>query len=68
MSPLWTAEEAAAATAGRAYGAWAVEEVAIDTRGLPAKALFVALQGEHRDGHAFVADALAARRRHTASS
>jgi UDP-N-acetylmuramoyl-tripeptide--D-alanyl-D-alanine ligase len=57
--PLWTAGEAAAATGGRIAGSWTVQDVAIDTRGMPEGSLFVALEGEHRDGHDFVRDALA---------
>ncbi len=59
--PLWTAEEAAAATGGRATGAWpeaGVSGVSIDSREIRPGDLFVALAGEARDGHAFVADAL----------
>lgn len=59
MTPLWRAEEAAAATAGTAMGWDAASGVAIDTRELSPGDLFVALQGERRDGHDFVADALA---------
>jgi UDP-N-acetylmuramoyl-tripeptide--D-alanyl-D-alanine ligase len=58
VSALWAACEAAAATAGRVTGSWVVDEVAIDTRTLPERALFVALHGEHRDGHAFAGAAL----------
>ncbi|MEM6489373.1 MAG: Mur ligase family protein, partial [Pseudomonadota bacterium] len=59
-APLWTAAEAAAATGGRLAGpAWAATGVSIDTRSLAPGDLFVALTGEARDGHAFVADALA---------
>jgi len=58
MSPLWTAAEAAAATGGRARGGWAVTGVAIDSRTVAPGDLFVALQAG-RDGHDFVADALA---------
>ncbi|NIZ12921.1 UDP-N-acetylmuramoyl-tripeptide--D-alanyl-D-alanine ligase [Phaeobacter sp. HF9A] len=54
---LWTAEEAAAATGGRAVGDWAVEGISIDTRTLKAGDLFVALTAA-RDGHDFVAQAL----------
>ena len=58
--PLWTAEDAAAATGGRAAGGWtAATGVSIDTRTLAPGDLFVALTGKHRAGHAFVADALA---------
>jgi len=59
MTPLWTAAAAAAATGGEAVGWDAVTGVAIDTRELAPGDLFVALRGENRDGHAFVADALA---------
>ncbi|MEL6317377.1 MAG: Mur ligase domain-containing protein, partial [Pseudomonadota bacterium] len=64
-APLWGAEEAAAATGGRLAGAagWAAQAVSIDSREIDAEAgappLFVALEGLARDGHAFVADALA---------
>jgi UDP-N-acetylmuramoyl-tripeptide--D-alanyl-D-alanine ligase len=58
--PLWTAAEAARATGGEARGDWAVTGVAIDTREMAPGDLFVALTGENRDGHAFVAQALAA--------
>ncbi|MDF1587486.1 UDP-N-acetylmuramoyl-tripeptide--D-alanyl-D-alanine ligase [Marinimicrococcus flavescens] len=60
MSRLWTAAAAAAATGGRVAGDWAVDSVSIDTRSLGGSALFVALRGENRDGHAFVGQALAA--------
>ena len=58
MSALWTATEAAAATGGRAQGDWACTGVAIDTRAIAPGDLFVALKAA-RDGHDFVADALA---------
>ena len=58
-SPLWTSEEAAAATGGKAQGAWAVNGVSIDTRSLAAGDLFVALK-DVRDGHDFVDGAFAA--------
>ena len=58
MSALWTAAEAAEATGGRAQGDWSCTGVAIDTRALVAGELFVALQAA-RDGHDFVAEALA---------
>ncbi|MDF1802729.1 UDP-N-acetylmuramoyl-tripeptide--D-alanyl-D-alanine ligase [Thalassovita sp.] len=56
---LWTAAEAAAATGGQAVGEWAVDGVSIDTRTLQPGDLFVALKAA-RDGHDFVAQALAA--------
>jgi len=58
-SPLWTSEEAVAATGGKALGAWAVNGVSIDTRSLQPGNLFVALT-DARDGHDFVANAFAA--------
>ncbi|AWD22935.1 UDP-N-acetylmuramoyl-tripeptide--D-alanyl-D-alanine ligase [Fuscovulum blasticum] len=55
---LWTSAEAAQATGGRAVGDWAVTGVSIDTRTLQPGDLFVALK-DVRDGHDFVAQALA---------
>ncbi|GBQ21011.1 UDP-N-acetylmuramoyl-tripeptide--D-alanyl-D-alanine ligase [Acetobacter estunensis NRIC 0472] len=62
MNVLWTGEELAAATGGR-FGALAgagieVSGVSIDTRTLQAGDLFIALVGEHTDGHAHIATAL----------
>ena len=56
---LWTAAEAAAATGGTATADWRATGISIDTRSIAPGELFVALAGEARDGHAFVADALA---------
>ena len=58
-APLWTQEDAARATGGRAHGRWSASGVSIDTRTLLPGDLFVALKGFNSDGHAFVADALA---------
>lgn len=58
-SPLWTSDEAAEATGGRAVGTWAVNGVSIDTRSLQPGNLFVALK-DVRDGHEFVGNAFAA--------
>ncbi|MGL5010851.1 MAG: UDP-N-acetylmuramoyl-tripeptide--D-alanyl-D-alanine ligase [Paracoccaceae bacterium] len=55
---LWTAAEAAAATGGEARGDWEASGVSIDTRTLEFGDLFVALT-DVRDGHDFVAQALA---------
>ena len=55
---LWTAQEAAEATGGEARGNWACNGVSIDTRTLAPGDLFVALK-DVRDGHDFVAQALA---------
>ena len=61
MSPLWTSGEAEAATLGRANHAFEATGVSIDTRTLKRGDLFVALQGEARDGHDFVRAALEAK-------
>jgi UDP-N-acetylmuramoyl-tripeptide--D-alanyl-D-alanine ligase len=58
MSALWTSSELASATGGTAQGQWSVNGISIDTRTLAKNDLFVALKGDNRDGHAFVADAL----------
>lgn len=56
--PLWTAQEAAAATGGelRNGDAWNANGVSIDTRTLEPGDLFVALK-DVRDGHDFLAQA-----------
>ncbi len=59
MTPLWTRDAAVAATGGRGDRDWAALGVSIDTRTLQPGDLFVALQAA-RDGHDFVAQALAA--------
>lgn len=57
--PLWTSQEIAAATGGELSGApFAVNGVSIDTRSIEPGDLFVALGGV-RDGHEFVATAMA---------
>ncbi len=56
--PLWSAGEAASATGGVAHGDWQVTGVSIDTRTMVPGDLFVALK-DVRDGHDFVAQALA---------
>ncbi|MEO1092765.1 MAG: UDP-N-acetylmuramoyl-tripeptide--D-alanyl-D-alanine ligase [Pseudomonadota bacterium] len=58
MSDLWTSREAMAATGGTTLGDWRASGVSIDSRSLVPGDLFVALVVE-RDGHAYVADALA---------
>ena len=58
--PLWTSGEIAAATRGKPNGeAFAAAGVAIDSREVAQGDLFVALAGQ-RDGHDFIATALAA--------
>jgi UDP-N-acetylmuramoyl-tripeptide--D-alanyl-D-alanine ligase len=51
---LWTHTEAEAATLGKASAAFTANGLSIDTRTLRPGDLFVALQGEARDGHDFV--------------
>jgi len=58
---LWTHLEAEAATLGKASQAFAVNGISIDTRTLKEGDLFVALQGDNRDGHAFVRAAFEAK-------
>jgi UDP-N-acetylmuramoyl-tripeptide--D-alanyl-D-alanine ligase len=58
-APLWTADELVEATGGTLSAPFGASGVSIDTRTLAPGDLFVALLGEGRDGHAFVAPALA---------
>ncbi len=58
MTPIWTSAEADVATGGRSTAPWTATGVSIDTRTLQPGDLFVALAAE-RDGHDFVATALA---------
>ncbi len=58
MSALWTSAELRAATGGTLAAEVAVTGISIDTRTLQPGDLFVALRYQ-RDGHDFVADALA---------
>ena len=55
---LWTATDASTATCGTSTADWTASGVSIDTRTLQPGDLFVALQ-DARDGHEFVAQALA---------
>ena len=61
MSALWTSAEAETATLGKASRAFAVNGLSIDTRTLKEGDLYVALKGENRDGHDFVAAAFEAK-------
>ncbi len=58
MTALWTPEDLAEAADGVMTRPFAADGVSIDTRTVAAGDLFVALHGENRDGHVFVADAL----------
>lgn len=55
---LWTRDEALRATGGKSPRDWAASGVSIDSRTIRPGDLFVALEAA-RDGHDFVADALA---------
>ncbi len=59
MTALWTAADLLEATGGRFGTPFDATGVSIDTRTLARGDLFIALLGEGRDGHGFVADALA---------
>ena len=56
---MWTADALAAATGGAVRAPFGATGVSIDTRTLRPGDLFVALVGEHGDGHDHVAEALA---------
>ncbi|MCA3559125.1 MAG: UDP-N-acetylmuramoyl-tripeptide--D-alanyl-D-alanine ligase, partial [Rhodobacter sp.] len=58
MTVLWTSADAAAATGGTNTADWQATGVSIDSRSLQPGDLFVALK-DLRDGHDFVAPALA---------
>ena len=58
MSALWTRDQAVAATGGISAPDWQASGVSIDTRSIEPGDLFVALS-DLRDGHDFVAQALA---------
>ena len=59
--PLWTCADVLAATGGRLAGSprEPLDGVSIDSRTISRGDIFVAIQGEHRDGHDFAAAALA---------
>lgn len=58
MSTLWSRDDAVAATNGASARDWTATGVSIDTRSLGRGDLFVAITAA-RDGHGFVAEALA---------
>ncbi|MFL6850968.1 MAG: UDP-N-acetylmuramoyl-tripeptide--D-alanyl-D-alanine ligase [Sphingomicrobium sp.] len=59
MSLLWTSEEIAAATGGKASAAFEADGVTFDSREVEAGDLFVAMPGTVYDGHRFVDGAFA---------
>jgi len=60
MTPLWTADEIAAATGGRASQDFEVTGVTFDSREVVPGDLFVAMPGSLYDGHDFLDKAFAA--------
>jgi len=58
--PRWTVREAAAAAGGTATGDAAFTRIVIDGRIAAPGDLYVAIRGEQHDGHAFLAQAVAA--------
>jgi UDP-N-acetylmuramoyl-tripeptide--D-alanyl-D-alanine ligase len=61
MTALWTSREAQEATLGKATRDFSATGMSIDTRTLKPGDLFIALKGDARDGHEFVAKALASK-------
>ena len=61
MSALWNSAEIEMATLGHATAPFSATGISIDTRTLQPGDLFVALQGDARDGHQFVQSAFAAK-------
>lgn len=53
MSALWTHQDAAKATGGKAVGEWSINGLSIDTRSIVDGDLFVPLK-DIRDGHDFI--------------
>jgi UDP-N-acetylmuramoyl-tripeptide--D-alanyl-D-alanine ligase len=58
---LWSSDDAQAATLGKVSHRFSVGGLSIDTRTLKEGDLFVALQGDNRDGHDFVKAAFEAK-------
>jgi UDP-N-acetylmuramoyl-tripeptide--D-alanyl-D-alanine ligase len=63
MTALWTIEAMASAMGAERQGALpqTISGISIDTRSIAAGEAFFAIQGDRRDGHAFVAAALSAK-------
>lgn len=59
-APLWTAFDIAAAVDGEVHGGFEASGVAFDSREIGSGDLFIALAGEHTDGHRFLDKVFAA--------
>jgi UDP-N-acetylmuramoyl-tripeptide--D-alanyl-D-alanine ligase len=57
MSVLWTSDEMERATLGRASQPFSVTGLALDSRKLKPGDLYLAVKGENKDGHDFIAQA-----------
>jgi UDP-N-acetylmuramoyl-tripeptide--D-alanyl-D-alanine ligase len=57
MSVLWTSDEIERATLGRASVPFTINGLALDSRKLAPGNLYLAIKGENKDGHDFVASA-----------
>lgn len=57
MSVLWTSDEIERATLGKASAPFAVTRLVLDSRKATAGALYLAVKGENKDGHDFIAAA-----------
>jgi UDP-N-acetylmuramoyl-tripeptide--D-alanyl-D-alanine ligase len=55
---LWTSADATKVCGGKADGSWTAQGLSIDSRTVRKGDLFVALKGDHGDGHDYVADAI----------
>jgi UDP-N-acetylmuramoyl-tripeptide--D-alanyl-D-alanine ligase len=60
MKHNWSHLEAEAATGGKSTASFTANNIVIDSRKISPGDLFIALNGEHTDGHNFVSDALKA--------
>ena len=56
-TPLWTSDDAIAATGGSCDATWQATGVSIDSRTVAPGDLFIAIKGDRLDGHAYVAGA-----------
>ncbi len=54
MPALWTSDALAQAVGGDCSGPFSVDGISIDSRRIKKGDLFIALQGDHRDGHMFI--------------